>query len=251
MATHDDVVAFVGALWQRPGFNARVRLGALLVGCIATAAATSSAGERGDLARRGDAVVEAARAVASAMRSPGPEGRAWALRLDAEARRLHWLAGVEPLPSSEDLIASWRDVTAAFEEFGHVYEAARSRARLAAALAAAGDQAGASGEAEAAREVALRLGAGALLDELKALAGPAPDALRRAPRVRDLDALTPREREVLELVATGRSNREIASTLFISPKTVSVHISNLLDKLEAGSRTEAVAVARRRGLLTT
>jgi DNA-binding NarL/FixJ family response regulator len=53
----------------------------------------------------------------------------------------------------------------------------------------------------------------------------------------------------LELVATGRSNREIAASLFISAKTVSVHISNLLAKLEAGSRTEAVAIARRRGLL--
>ncbi|HEX3705820.1 MAG TPA: LuxR C-terminal-related transcriptional regulator, partial [Mycobacteriales bacterium] len=62
-------------------------------------------------------------------------------------------------------------------------------------------------------------------------------------------ALTPREHEVLALVATGRSNREIAAALFISAKTVSVHISNLLGKLEAGSRTEAVAIARRRGLL--
>jgi DNA-binding NarL/FixJ family response regulator len=68
--------------------------------------------------------------------------------------------------------------------------------------------------------------------------------------VRESDALTPREHEVLELVATGRSNREIAAALFISAKTVSVHISNLLGKLEAGSRTEAVAIARRRGLLS-
>ena len=66
---------------------------------------------------------------------------------------------------------------------------------------------------------------------------------------RDGDALTTREREVLALVATGRSNREIAQQLFISAKTVSVHISNVMAKLDAGSRTEAVAVARRKHLI--
>jgi DNA-binding NarL/FixJ family response regulator len=54
---------------------------------------------------------------------------------------------------------------------------------------------------------------------------------------------------VLALVAEGRSNREIAGQLFISVKTVSVHVSNILAKLAAAGRTEAVAVARRRGLL--
>ena len=54
---------------------------------------------------------------------------------------------------------------------------------------------------------------------------------------------------MLALVASGRSNRDIAGQLFISAKTVSVHMSNVLAKLEAASRTEAVAVARRRGLL--
>jgi DNA-binding NarL/FixJ family response regulator len=61
--------------------------------------------------------------------------------------------------------------------------------------------------------------------------------------------LTPRESEVLALVAQGRSNREIALHLFISAKTASVHVSNILAKLDASGRTEAVAVARRRGLL--
>jgi DNA-binding NarL/FixJ family response regulator len=55
---------------------------------------------------------------------------------------------------------------------------------------------------------------------------------------------------VLALVAQGRSNREIGGQLFISAKTVSVHVSNILAKLGAGGRTEAVAVARRRGLIT-
>jgi DNA-binding NarL/FixJ family response regulator len=161
---------------------------------------------------------------------------------------MHWLAGIEPTPSSDDLIAAWRESVAAFEEFGHVYETARSRARLAAALAAAGDTGGAAAEAGVAHEVAARLGAGALLAELGSSADAVGSA-RRAAKPKEIDALTPRERDVLELVATGRSNREIAAALFISAKTVSVHISNLLAKLEAGSRTEAVAIARRRGLL--
>jgi DNA-binding NarL/FixJ family response regulator len=54
---------------------------------------------------------------------------------------------------------------------------------------------------------------------------------------------------VLELVAEGLSNGEVASRLFISTKTVSVHVSNILAKLDAASRTEAAAVARRRGLI--
>jgi len=63
-----------------------------------------------------------------------------------------------------------------------------------------------------------------------------------------LAALTSREREVLRLIAAGRSNREIASVLFIAPKTASVHVSNILGKLGAASRTEAAAIAYREGL---
>ncbi|MGO4751255.1 LuxR C-terminal-related transcriptional regulator, partial [Streptomyces sp. 2MCAF27] len=57
--------------------------------------------------------------------------------------------------------------------------------------------------------------------------------------------LTPRERDVLRLVALGRSNRQIAEELFISPKTASVHVSNILAKLEVSGRGEAAAVAHR------
>ena len=65
-----------------------------------------------------------------------------------------------------------------------------------------------------------------------------------------LAALTSREREVLRLIAAGRSNREIASVLFIAPKTASVHVSNILGKLGAASRTEAAAIAHREGLVS-
>jgi DNA-binding CsgD family transcriptional regulator len=61
--------------------------------------------------------------------------------------------------------------------------------------------------------------------------------------------LTPREHEVLEQMATGRTNAQIAADLFMSPKTVSVHISRIIAKLGASNRTEAAALARRQGLL--
>jgi DNA-binding CsgD family transcriptional regulator len=60
--------------------------------------------------------------------------------------------------------------------------------------------------------------------------------------------LTPREAEVLALVAAGRSNRQIAQALFISPKTASVHVSNILAKLGVHTRVEAAAAAHRHGL---
>jgi DNA-binding NarL/FixJ family response regulator len=53
---------------------------------------------------------------------------------------------------------------------------------------------------------------------------------------------------VLRLIAEGRSNREIGAALFITPKTASVHVSNILAKLGVASRTEAAAVAHREGI---
>jgi len=114
-------------------------------------------------------------------------------------------------------------------------------------MAAAGDP-DATEQADQARAVAQSLGAQSLLIEARQLAGAGAAHTERAGTA-TAEALTPRERDVLALVATGRSNREIAAQLFISPKTVSVHISRVLDKLDATSRTEAVAIARRRGLI--
>ena len=68
-------------------------------------------------------------------------------------------------------------------------------------------------------------------------------------RVGGTDVLTAREAEVLALVAQGLSNRQIGEKLFISGKTVSVHISNLLAKLGVSGRAEAVSVAHQRGLI--
>ena len=62
-------------------------------------------------------------------------------------------------------------------------------------------------------------------------------------------ALTPRETEVLELVSTGLSNREIAERLGTASGTIKVHIQNILEKLSASDRTQAVTIALQRGIL--
>ena len=60
--------------------------------------------------------------------------------------------------------------------------------------------------------------------------------------------LTPREAEVLTLVAAGQTNREIGERLYVSEKTASVHVSNILRKLGVNSRVDAAAVAQRLGV---
>ena len=98
------------------------------------------------------------------------------------------------------------------------------------------------------------MGAAPLRAALVALArrGRLPLDLPGAGRVADPGAVfTPRETEVLSLLAQGRTNRQIGAELYISEKTASVHVSNILAKLGAGSRTEAVALAASRGLLPT
>ena len=81
-------------------------------------------------------------------------------------------------------------------------------------------------------------------DLVRAIAGEAPSTGRRP----DTFGLSGREREVLSLVAQGRTNREIGERLFISQKTVGVHVGNILAKLEVSGRVEAAAVAIRLGL---
>ncbi|MDX6307708.1 MAG: hypothetical protein QOI06_754 [Nocardioidaceae bacterium] len=252
IATHEDVLTSVSTVWQTPVWAARIRLDALLLGQLAMAAAHVTSAERTELAGRGDVLIAGTEAAAERLsrrtREMGPEGQAWLARGRAEHARLRWLSGVDPV-TEDQLVDAWRAAVSAFERFGHVYETARSRARLAAVLRATGRSTAASAEISSAREVASRLGAEPLLSELRVLGGRGSAGRHPPTATRDL-ALTAREEEVLALVAEGRSNGEIARTLFISAKTVSVHVSNIMSKLGAGSRTEAVAVARRTGLLS-
>jgi DNA-binding NarL/FixJ family response regulator len=164
-------------------------------------------------------------------------------RLDAETLRVRWLAGIDA-PPQDALVQVWREAEQLFDDFGHVHELATVRAVLSGILRATGDPAAARVLGDQAREVAHRLGAQPLLDRLRAQ-GTTPARADGA----GSDALTARETEILALVAQGRSNGEIGRQLFISAKTVSVHVSNILGKLNASGRTEAAAIARRRGLI--
>ena len=148
---------------------------------------------------------------------------------------------------------AWAEAVGAWEAAGDAWPTAYARYRLAEALSTAGDRATAGGPLRAALADARRLGAQPLLDDALALARRAridADAPPRRPSRPVPFGLTDREREVLALVAAGRSNGQIATALFISPKTASVHVSNILAKLGVGGRIEAAAVAHRLGLWT-
>ncbi|MFA1539047.1 helix-turn-helix transcriptional regulator [Actinomadura monticuli] len=176
----------------------------------------------------------------------GLEGHAWVSRAEAERARIDGVHDVELWRKTADLF------TYGDPDGGFAYEVARSRWRLAEALAESGDREEAADVWRSAVETAERLEARPLLAVLRDLGARARlggTAGRAAPASSGrLGALTGREREVLKLVAEGRNNREIAAALFISPKTASVHVSNILAKLDVASRTQAAAVAHREGL---
>ncbi|GAA5036004.1 helix-turn-helix transcriptional regulator [Terrabacter aeriphilus] len=252
----EAAVTFLDAAWGE--YHALVRLGALVAGQAATLVPHADPALRAraltlvaTLAERGRRISDLRPAVEAAIRPKfersAPESLedtsretwAWTARLEAELLRLQRVAGVDDPPPVADLVGAWRESVHAFERYGHVFETARSQARLAESLRAAGDDATSRDVAERAREVAVRLEAKPLLAEL--------DDVRPTQTAPDL---TPRELEVLALLAQGLSNGQIGKQLYISTKTVSVHVSNLLAKLGASGRTEAAAIARRRGLVT-
>jgi DNA-binding NarL/FixJ family response regulator len=243
LAAYDDVVAVLSAIWHEH-FHGRVRLAAQTLAALARTAHTSASIDRPALLERGDRLAaDAAAVVESHLGTWGPEGLAWQHRVTAEHLRLRWLAGIDP-PDRQELLDAWAAALAAYETFGNVPELAKVRATYAGILRLVGENATAREHGDAAREVAHRLGMTTVLDDLRA-AGSAPArASGGAPT-----QLTAREREILALVAEGRSNGEIGRQLFISTKTVSVHVSNILGKLGASGRTEAAAIARRDGLL--
>ncbi|MEU4515682.1 AAA family ATPase [Nonomuraea wenchangensis] len=146
-------------------------------------------------------------------------------------------------------VKAWDAAVGAWVDLGQPYPEARALLGSAQALLAAGDRQEAAARLERARELATRLGAAPLLEQL--------DVVRRRARLGGGGAsdepagdgqplgLTARELEVLREVTNGRSNREIAETLVISVKTVSVHVSNILAKLGVAGRGEAAATAHR------
>jgi DNA-binding CsgD family transcriptional regulator len=139
------------------------------------------------------------------------------------------LAEGEPSAALGDLRRAWR----LWNEIGAPFEAARLRLQVARACDALGDSDGAAMELDAARWVLAELGAPV-------------DAGRRPP---DAGPLTPREVEVLRLVAQGLTNREAGAEMFISDKTVARHLSNVFAKLGVRSRAAATAWAYEQGII--
>jgi len=164
--------------------------------------------------------------------------RAWLAKAEAEAMRLEGRS--DP--------ARWQAAVDVFS-YGYVYEVARCQWRLAEALLGSGQRQQAAEAAQAAYQTAVRLGAAPLRAALEALARRGRlDLGAAAPPAPQAAGLTPRELEVLRLLLEGRSNRQIAEQLFISGKTASVHVTNILAKLGVHSRLEAAARARELGL---
>jgi DNA-binding CsgD family transcriptional regulator len=138
------------------------------------------------------------------------------------------------LPALRRAWALWRDLDVP-------YEAARIRIKVGLACRAMRDEDTAVMELDAARHVLQQLGAAPELARIDALVRTRRDAATPA-------GLTPRELEVLRLVAAGSSNRAIADELFLSERTVARHLSNILAKLRVPSRTAAAAYAFDHGL---
>ncbi len=180
-----------------------------------------------------------------------PPSTAWASLAEAE-----WSRAVGPSDP-----AAWAAAVEACERMAQPYPASYARYRQAeAVLAAHGDRAVASSLITAALERCIALGAHPMREELEALArrarmvigGPSLVPASQGALGLQVEAarlgLTAREHEVLALVAAGRTNRQIAEQLFISEKTASVHVSNILSKLGVEGRSEAAVVAHRLGL---
>ncbi|HZP57065.1 MAG TPA: LuxR C-terminal-related transcriptional regulator [Dehalococcoidia bacterium] len=182
--------------------------------------------------------IEGARAAAAELGRVSRSLEALPLRaLAGRAEGSVLIAAGDPRAALAPLRRSW----AVWKQVEMPYEAARARALIAIACRALGDDESAAMESDAARWVFERLGA---MPDLARLDGEAPGA--GAPR-----GLTPRETEVLALVAAGETNKGIAATLLISEHTVARHVQNMLQKLGFSSRASLAAFAVKQGLART
>ncbi|MGH7480991.1 MAG: LuxR C-terminal-related transcriptional regulator [Longimicrobiales bacterium] len=157
--------------------------------------------------------------------------------LEAQARGAVALKSGDAATALAPLRRAWRE----WQALGAPYDAARARTLLGVACRRLGDDDGARLELEAARAEFERLGAAPDLARL--------DALDRRDGRGGEHVLTRRQREVLALLATGRTNRAIARELFISEKTVARHVANIFNRLGVSSRAAATAYAYEHGLL--
>jgi DNA-binding CsgD family transcriptional regulator len=146
------------------------------------------------------------------------------------------LAGNDPGVALASLRAAWME----WQATEVPYEAARVRLMMGLACRQLGDEEGARMELEAARAVFVRLEATPDMARVDRLLSARPAGA---------GALTPRELQVIRLIAAGRTNRAIARALTISERTVDRHVSNILTKLDLSSRSAATAYAYEHGLV--
>jgi DNA-binding NarL/FixJ family response regulator len=194
-----------------------------------------------------DAVVQSGRnRLASARPDPTASSPMAAAELDFAEAMLTRLTGGDA--------EAFASAATAAEQAGDPWLAACARAQEADAAALARDAARAVDTLRRAHVTAVELRAQPLVEEIEAIARRPRICLQalEAPALGKADVvrlgLTAREAEVLSLVAAGRTNREIGSELYVSEKTASVHVSNILRKLGVRSRVEAAAVAQRVGV---
>ena len=186
--------------------------------------------------------------VASAFAHQSPTGP----QRDASAHLAHATASLSRLTGSDP--DAWADAAAKWTDLGDRWMTAIALLREAEAAVAAGAADRATTTLRHAHAIAGELGAEPLLIEIDAISRrtrisiEAPTRLVLDESSAESLGLTPREAEVLTLVATGRTNRQIGTQLFVSEKTASVHVSNILRKLGVNSRVDAAAVAQRLGL---
>jgi DNA-binding CsgD family transcriptional regulator len=189
-------------------------------------------------------LVDVARRAAEEAAPVTPAAGGWIALAEAEFDRVSGAARPE----------LWSEAAARWHELGRPPLAAYCLWRQAEALVAANaPRTESSVPLREAHAVAARIGAQPLVRELELLAQRArldlvpPDTRPsdESPVLEESLGLTPREAEVLTLVARGYTNREIAETLVISVKTASVHLSHILRKLDAPNRRAAAAIAHR------
>jgi len=177
----------------------------------------------------------------------GPVQEADRLTFAGESARAGTTGGV----AGAGALARWDAAAQAWDRLQCPYPQACALLRAAEAAMDGGDRDGAAQRLARAAPLADGLAAVPLREQIGSLARRARLSLPARPAggpAEENFGLTAREIEVLRLVSEGRGNRDIAAELFISAKTASVHVSNILTKLHAASRTEAAAIAYRAGL---
>ena len=208
---------------------------------LAAAARQAGDGKVDEYVAAARRLAETAEAVPVTPALAGPYGRSWLRRLRAEADRA----------AGADTAAQWAEVLSESVAAQRIPEQIYAAVRLAQLLLSDGDRDRAAGLLRDALVQARSLAAPPIIAEILELAERGRLRLSGDHGRQSVESpLTPREQEVLALVAKGLSNRGVGDVLFISDKTASVHLSHIMAKLGATTRTEAVSVGRQRGLVS-